>query len=146
MEGFDTMNDAPEKIWVHYEKETDDAVWSEYPYTDGLDGFTHYGEYTRSDLAQHLTVLPNEQFDNFLAAWEDTSTNFNLSGWIERRKRDVGPYADHIISSVSAYEVEIERLRLELFWISLGPGYTETPSDAVLEMMRVASEALKETP
>jgi hypothetical protein len=52
MEGFDTMNDAPEKIWVHYEKETDDAVWSEYPYTDGLDGFTHYGEYTRSDIAQ----------------------------------------------------------------------------------------------
>jgi hypothetical protein len=69
--------------------------------------------------------------------------DLNASGWIEHRKRDVGPYADHIIRCVRAYEVEIERLRLELFWISLGPGYTETPSDAVLEMMRVASEALK---
>lgn len=35
----------------------------------------------------------------------------NLSAWIERRKQDVGPYADHIIHSVSKYEAEIERLR-----------------------------------
>lgn len=35
----------------------------------------------------------------------------NLSAWIERRRRAVGPYADHIIHSVSKYEAEIERLR-----------------------------------
>jgi hypothetical protein len=38
----------------------------------------------------------------------------NLSGWIDRRKIAVGPYADHIIKSVRAYEVEIERLRATL--------------------------------
>lgn len=35
----------------------------------------------------------------------------NLAAWIERRKKDVGPYADHIIHSVKAYEAEIQRLR-----------------------------------
>jgi hypothetical protein len=48
------MDDAPDKIWVHYERETDDAVWSEYPYNDGVEDFTHYGEYTRSDIADDL--------------------------------------------------------------------------------------------
>jgi hypothetical protein len=38
----------------------------------------------------------------------------NLSGWIKRRKSDVGPYADHIIKSVKRYEEEIMRLRREL--------------------------------
>ena len=46
------MTDAPEKVWVHYEPETDDAIWAEYPDMDGLDEFNHYGEYTRSDIAQ----------------------------------------------------------------------------------------------
>ena len=46
------MSDAPEKVWVHYEPDTDDAIWSEYPDMDGLDEFNHYGEYTRSDIAQ----------------------------------------------------------------------------------------------
>ena len=35
----------------------------------------------------------------------------NLSDWIERRRSDVGPYGDHIIHSVKAYEAEIQRLR-----------------------------------
>jgi hypothetical protein len=39
----------------------------------------------------------------------------NLSGWLERRKSDVGPfYADYIIKSVREYEDEIMRLRGEL--------------------------------
>ena len=46
------MNDAPATIWVHYEAETDDATWSEYPDTDGVADFNHYGEYTRTDIAQ----------------------------------------------------------------------------------------------
>jgi hypothetical protein len=46
------MTDAPESIWVHYEAETDDATWSEYPSTDGVGDFKHYGEYTRSDIFQ----------------------------------------------------------------------------------------------
>jgi hypothetical protein len=46
------MTDAPEKIWVHYEAETDDATWSEYPYNDGFAGFENYGEYTRTDISQ----------------------------------------------------------------------------------------------
>ena len=46
------MTDAPEKIWVHYEVETDDATWSEYPDTDGVADFKHYGEYTRTDIAK----------------------------------------------------------------------------------------------
>tara|TARA_R110000782_G_scaffold7051_4_gene23822 strand:- start:1264 stop:1569 length:306 start_codon:yes stop_codon:yes gene_type:complete len=48
------MTEAPEKIWVHYERETDDAVWLEYSYNDGVENFTHYGEYTRSDIADTL--------------------------------------------------------------------------------------------
>ena len=35
----------------------------------------------------------------------------NLSSWIERRRDHVGPYAEHIVHSVKAYEREIERLR-----------------------------------
>ena len=31
----------------------------------------------------------------------------NLSEWIERRKSDIGPYAEHIIHSVKAYEAHI---------------------------------------
>tara|TARA_R110001632_G_scaffold210220_2_gene335189 strand:+ start:167 stop:457 length:291 start_codon:yes stop_codon:yes gene_type:complete len=50
------MTDAPEKIWVHYEVETDDATWSEYPDTDGVADFKHYGEYTRADIAQARTA------------------------------------------------------------------------------------------
>lgn len=38
----------------------------------------------------------------------------NLADWIERRKADVGPYADHIIHSVRAYEAEIASLRRRL--------------------------------
>ena len=35
----------------------------------------------------------------------------NLSAWVERRKADAGPYGEHIIHSVKAYEAEIQRLR-----------------------------------
>jgi hypothetical protein len=42
------------------------------------------------------------------------------------------------------WEARIAKLEAALLWISLGPGYTETPSEAVLEMMRVSSEAMKE--
>lgn len=38
----------------------------------------------------------------------------NLADWIERRRDAVGPYADHIIHSVRAYEAEIARLRTEV--------------------------------
>ena len=38
----------------------------------------------------------------------------NLSAWIERREKDVGTYADHIIHSVKAYEDEIAELRRKL--------------------------------
>jgi hypothetical protein len=72
MEGFDTMNDAPEKIWI---KEGYDS-WGQYGdwYRDNKGGGI---EYTRSDIAQHLTVLPQEQFDKFLAACgEDEPINW----------------------------------------------------------------------
>lgn len=42
------------------------------------------------------------------------SVILNLSGWIDRRKQDIGPYADHIIHSVAAYEAEITELRRQL--------------------------------
>lgn len=38
-------------------------------------------------------------------------TDLNLSGWIERRRSDVGPYAEPIIKGVAEYEAEIKRLR-----------------------------------
>lgn len=37
----------------------------------------------------------------------------NLAAWIDRRKSDVGPYADHIIHSVRAYEDRITALEDE---------------------------------
>lgn len=40
----------------------------------------------------------------------DGRLTLNLSAWIERRADAVGPYADHIIHSVKAYEDEIKRL------------------------------------
>jgi len=46
------MPDAPEKIWAHYEVETDDAQWSEDSSHDAFEDFLHFGEYTRSDIAQ----------------------------------------------------------------------------------------------
>jgi len=46
------MTDAPEKIWVHYEGETDDAVWTDDPCHDAVEDFLHFGEYIRSDIAQ----------------------------------------------------------------------------------------------
>lgn len=52
-----------------------------------------------------------------------------------------------IVSTVtSLWEARARIVELEraLSWISLGPGYSETREGAALEMMRVASEALKE--
>lgn len=46
------------------------------------------------------------------------TVDLNLSGWIERRRSDVGPYADHIINGVAEYEAEIVRLRASLADIS----------------------------
>lgn len=37
--------------------------------------------------------------------------DLNLSGWIERRQKDVGPYASQIIKAVRAYEAELTTLR-----------------------------------
>jgi hypothetical protein len=37
----------------------------------------------------------------------------NLSAWIYRRRKEVGPYADHIIHSVEAYEARITALEDE---------------------------------
>jgi hypothetical protein len=42
-------------------------------------------------------------------------------------------------------DARIAKLRKALVWISLGPGYNETKEEAVLEMMRVATEAVGET-
>lgn len=39
--------------------------------------------------------------------------DLNLSGWIERRKRDVGPYSDVIIDGARKYEARIEELEAE---------------------------------
>lgn len=39
--------------------------------------------------------------------------DLNLADWIERRGRDVGPHADHVVKSVREYEDEIARLREE---------------------------------
>jgi hypothetical protein len=48
------MSNNPERIWVHYEHETDDAQWSEYNYLDGLEDYKHYGEYIRADRIEGL--------------------------------------------------------------------------------------------
>lgn len=37
----------------------------------------------------------------------------NLSAWIDRRRKEVGPYADHIVHSVKAYEARITSLEEE---------------------------------
>lgn len=37
----------------------------------------------------------------------------NLSSWIERREKEIGPYAEHIIHSVKHYEAEITARRAE---------------------------------
>lgn len=37
----------------------------------------------------------------------------NLSSWIDRRRKEVGPYADHIVHSVKAYEDRITALEEE---------------------------------
>ena len=37
----------------------------------------------------------------------------NLSAWIDRRRKEVGPYADHIVHSVKAYEARITALEEE---------------------------------
>ena len=55
-----------------------------------------------------------ERTINDMAVDAERNADLNLAGWIERRKSDVGPYADHIIKSVRIYEVEIERLRKAL--------------------------------
>ena len=55
-----------------------------------------------------------ERTINDMAVDSERNADLNLAGWIERRKSDVGPYADHIIKSVRIYEVEIERLRKAL--------------------------------
>lgn len=40
--------------------------------------------------------------------------DLNLSAWIERRSKSVGPYADYIVRSVKRYEAQIARIeRLE---------------------------------
>lgn len=35
----------------------------------------------------------------------------NLSAWIDRRKKEIGPHSSHIINSTLQYEAEIQRLR-----------------------------------
>ena len=44
--------------------------------------------------------------------------DLNLSGWIERRRADVGPYAEPIIKGVAEYEAEIARLRASVAELS----------------------------
>jgi hypothetical protein len=84
------MTDAPEKIWVHYEAETDDATWSEYPDTDGVADFNHYGEYTRTDIAQariaeleaELKIITDRA--EMSVGYNDDFFNF---GWIVKQAR-----------------------------------------------------------
>lgn len=56
----------------------------------------------------------------------------NLSSWIDRRRKEVGPYADHIVHSVKAYEARITaleaenaRLKYALEWAYSGDGLDE---------------------
>ncbi len=42
-----------------------------------------------------------------------TEPILNLSAWIDRRRKEVGPYADHIVHSVKAYEARITALEAE---------------------------------
>lgn len=39
------MRDAPERIWVWYEPEEDDAQWSEWPDDQAFEGYTFMGVY-----------------------------------------------------------------------------------------------------
>jgi hypothetical protein len=74
------MSDAPERIWVgsdicHDNFGPEPNIWK-----DEASSYETDIQYTRSDLAQHLTVLPQEQFDRFLAACGDTSNSpYNLA-------------------------------------------------------------------
>jgi hypothetical protein len=62
--------------------------------------------------------------------------------------RDLGIIQGDIVAhlTVVSLTARVAELKAALLWISLGPGYTETPNEAVLEMMRVASKAMKEKP
>jgi hypothetical protein len=37
--------------------------------------------------------------------------SLNLSGWVDRRKQDIGPYSFYIIKMVTEQETEIKKLR-----------------------------------
>lgn len=61
------------------------------------------------------------------------TVDLNLSGWIERRRSDVGPYAEPIIKGVAAYEAEISRLRELLLAIEINTATGEglTPAECM---------------
>ena len=79
------MTDGPEKIWVHYEAETDDAMWSEYPDTDGLDEFTNFGEYTRTDIVTAMLDVMTRR----IKFYEDMSKVTGSIGGMKREKTRV---------------------------------------------------------
>jgi hypothetical protein len=84
------MTDAPDKIWVHYEVETDDATWSEYSDTDGFADFKHYGEYIRADIFQaRITEL--EAVLKLITHRAEMSIGYNDDffnfGWIVKKAR-----------------------------------------------------------
>jgi ethanolamine utilization protein EutP (predicted NTPase) len=81
------MTNAPEKIWVHYEAETDDATWSEYPEYEAFEDSSHYGEYTRTDIADariaELEAALTRQGDNmaFVLNHMDTRKWYDSFAW-----------------------------------------------------------------
>ena len=79
------------------------------------------GRILKEGYVQNGGVNPQGSFDSrppapsAMKPLEDEIT-LNLSAWIERRKNDVGPYADHIIRSTKEYEEEIADLRRQLYY------------------------------
>ena len=45
-------------------------------------------------------------------------TDYNLSQWMERRSKDLGPYGDYLIRSVKNYEEDIGYMYATLYEIS----------------------------
>jgi hypothetical protein len=117
------MNDAPEKIWaMQFDKPVDANSQGTWGTVNGLERKPRT-EYTRTDIA-----------DARIAELQDA--------------RDLGIIQGDIVAhlTVVSLTARVAELKAALLWISLGPGYTETPNEAVLEMMRVASKAMKEKP
>jgi len=70
----------------------------------------------------------------------------NLSLWIDRRRKDVGPYADYIIKGVAEYEAEIARLTARVAELGAAPNITPQPDaelDTLVKKLRQYGRAAK---